>query len=162
MITTRSRETYEGGWRIVLYDADEGGHCTSHLTPSSFDAVIDEAYQQREKEIVRLQESLFKNEISPLAFFMQLSRMTVEDAAARMRLRKSTVRSHLTPSGFDRMGVETLRRYARLFDIAVGEFFQFTHLDGELSVELSRSEGGLVQRVRVFQASKGAGAVDGG
>ena len=70
MITTRLRETYDGSWRIVLYDAADGGNCTGALTRSSFDADIDDYYVQREKEIVRLKEAVFKNEISLLAVFL--------------------------------------------------------------------------------------------
>ncbi len=149
MITTRSRETYDGSWRIVLYDADDGGRCAGTLGRSSFDAEIDDYYVQRAKELSRLQERVWAGEASPLALFMELSRMTVDDAAARMRLRKSQVRDHMTPAGFDKIPVATLRGYASLFDIAVADFFDFIHLDGAFAAEVTRSEGGLVQRVRI-------------
>lgn len=159
MITTRSREAYDGSWRIVLYAPGEGGKVGGELTRSSFDAEIDDYYVQREKELARLQSDLLEDRISPLAVYMQLSRMTVDDAAARMRLRKSKVKDHLTPKGFDAMPIEVLRRYARLFDISVADFFQFTHLDGDLAADVQRSPSGLAQKVRVRPA---AGALSAG
>ena len=63
----------------------------------------------------------------------------------------------MTPRGFGRLRVETLQAYARLFDVSVADFFQFTHLDGDLDVEVDHSDGGLVQRLRIFARESGAG-----
>ena len=155
MITTRTQEKYDGSWRIVLYDADAEGRCTSALTLSNFDDDIASYYVQRELELTRLTERLFGGEISPIGFFVELSRMTVEDVAARLRLRKGAVRAHLTPKGFDKIQVRTLRLYARLFDIPVADFFQFTHLDGDLGVEVTRAADGVLARLRVFPRAPG-------
>lgn len=149
MITTGKREKYDGSWRIVLYETDTAGKSMPQLTKSSFDEDIDSFYQQREQDFAKLHGRLFANEISPLCFFMELTHMTVEDAAARMKLRKSAVRSHLEPAGFDRLNVATLKRYAQLFDIAVGDFFQFTRLTGECLVKVHHASGRLVTEIEI-------------
>jgi hypothetical protein len=59
----------------------------------------------------------------------------------------------MTPEGFAKVRVETLKGYARLFDISVADFFQFTHLEETLSAEIEDSPGRVVQKVVVSIAS---------
>lgn len=152
MIVTGKRTEYDGTFRIVQYDTDDDGHCTPQLAPSRIEDVIDSYYVLRDKEFHRLHELLFAGELSPIGFFVRWQNMTVPDVAARMKLRQSKVRSHLLPQGFQRIDVATLARYARIFDVTVGDFFQFTQVDEELSVDVTHSADRLVQHVRVAQA----------
>jgi hypothetical protein len=149
MIVTGKRTEYDGSWRLIQYDTDEEGRAEAQLAPSHLDDVIDSYYVQREKEFHRLHAELLAAAITPIGFFMRWQHMTVPDVAARMKLRQSTVKAHLTPKGFERIDVRTLRRYARIFDVSVGDFFQFTELDGDLSVDVQHSADRLVQHVKV-------------
>lgn len=153
MIVTGKRTEYDGTFRIVQYDTDDDGHCAPQLAPSNIEDVIDSYYVQRDKEFHRLHELLFAGQLSPIGFFLRWQLMTVPDVAARMKLRQSKVKRHLTPQGFQRIDVETLQRYARIFDVTVGDFFQFTQVDEDLAVDIRHSPGRLVQHINVAQAS---------
>jgi hypothetical protein len=68
------------------------------------------------------------------------------------------VRGHCTPAKFGEVTVEQLQRYARVFDVAVGDFFQLVELCDETPVEVQSAQAGLVQHVRVgaIPAARGA------
>lgn len=149
MIISDKREKYDGSLRIVMWEKDEDGKCVSRLEKVEFDEDINLYYAQKEKELRRLQRNLFAGEISPISFFMQFQNMTVTDTAARVRLSAGKVRKHMTPEGFDGIKVETLKRYAKVFDIVVSDLFQFTHLTGELDVEMDATKDRLVQRLTI-------------
>jgi len=149
MIVRSSGETYEGGRRLVLYEVDEAGKCVPTLQKSMFDQDIETFYEQRAKELARLEREVLEGKISPLALYMGLYRLTADDIAARARVRKSLVRRHVTAEGFRSARVDTLERYAAIFDATVADFFQLTHISDGLEVEVERAEGGSVQRVTV-------------
>jgi hypothetical protein len=145
---------YDGNWRLVMYETGPDGRCSPELRKSDMDAQISEYYEQREKEFMRLHGRLFAGELSPVGFFIELQRLSPQEVAARMRLRPSVVKRHSTPAGFESVPVETLRRYARLFDVAVADFFQFVELAGGLAPSVRQGQGGLVQHVRVAPAAE--------
>jgi hypothetical protein len=149
VIVRATRETYEGGWRLLLYEAGEGGKLAPRLATSDFDEQIDSFFAQRADLFERLSRELLAGEISPVAFFMDYWNMDLKDTAARMRLRPSAVRRHRTAKGFARVRVETLQRYARLFDVAVADFFQFLHLPDGTTAEVRALRDRLFQRVTV-------------
>lgn len=149
MIVREKGDQYDGRHRVVYYTPDEQGRCTPQHVKSEFDDQIASYYELRVAELQRLQERLLSGEISPIGFFIQYCNMTVQDTAARMRSSQSKVRRHMTPDGFERVKVATLQRYARIFDIAVGDFFQFTHLTGGLEAGVERFHQRLIQKVTV-------------
>jgi hypothetical protein len=149
MIVRDKRETYDGGWRLVRFETGPDGTCAPRLASSDFDEQIDTFYAQRVDERTRLTARLLAGEISPVAFFMEYWNMDVKDTAARMRLRPSAVRKHMTARGFERVRVETLKRYARVFDIAVADFFQFLRLPEGIDAEVRNLNDRLVQQVAV-------------
>jgi hypothetical protein len=149
MLVRSSGSKQSGSWQLVMYETDAQGRCSPELRPSDMDAEIAGYYEQRVKELERLQARLFAGELSPIGFFIELQRMTPEDVAPRMRLRASVVRKHARPEGFEDVSIAMLRRYARLFDVSVGDFFQFVELTGELVATVRSAQGGLVQHVRV-------------
>jgi hypothetical protein len=149
MIVSSKLEQYDGSWRLVLYDTDQDGKCNPKYTKTEFDEDIGLYYVQRDMELKRLQRELYAGQLSSVCFFMKYYHMDIKDLAARMKLRKSTVKKHLTPKGFDTIKVEELRRYARIFDISVGDFFQFTHIPEEVSAHVERYDGRLLQHVSI-------------
>jgi hypothetical protein len=116
------------------------------------DAEIAVYHEQRRKELRRLHGRLMAGELSPIGFFLELQRMSPEELAPRMRLRAAVVRGHCTPTKFRELTVELLQRYARVFDVAVGDFFQLVELRDELRVEVRTGQAGLVQHVQVGRA----------
>lgn len=149
MIVRSTRERYGGGFRFVRYEPDDEGRCRPTLGESDFDEMIDSFYVLRDEQLRTLEEKVLAGEMSPVALFMTLTSTTVEDAAARMRVPRATVRAHMTLKGFEKARVETLKGYAQLFDIAVADFFEFTHLDQSASAEVTRSPGRIVQKITV-------------
>ena len=153
MIVQGKRAKYDGGWRLVGYETGPDGKCAPELRKSDMDAEIGVYYQQREMEFTRLHGRLFAGELSPVGFFLELQRLSPEEVAKRMRLRASVVKRHSSPAGFEQVPIETLRRYARLFDVAVADFFEFVELAEDLTSSVRQGQGGLVQHVCVAPAA---------
>jgi hypothetical protein len=157
MIVQAKGARYDGSWRIRSYDTGPDGLCRPELRKSDMDSEIDVYYQQREKEFARLHARLFAGELSPVGFYLELQRLSPEEVAARMRLRTSVVRRHASPSGFEAVTIDLLRRYARVFDVTVADFFHFVEPSSELATDVRQGQAGLVQHVRVAVAAGEAG-----
>ena len=147
MIISEDRERYDGTFRLVLYSADDRGHCRAEMCRSEMDDQIDSFYAQRQLEFERLKQQLLGGEISPIGFCLTYQNMTVADLAARMRLSRRQVKRHLRPKGFATVTVEQLQRYARVFDVGVADFFQFLVEGKGTSVSVEQSADRLVQQV---------------
>jgi len=158
MIVRSHQQEYDDNWQLILYDTDEHGRCSPELRKSDMAAEIRVYYEQRRKELRRLHGRLMAGELSPIGFFLELERMSAEELAPRMRLRASVVRAHCTPAKFSQVTVAELQRYARVFDVSVGDFFQLVELCDETPVEVRSAQAGLVQHVRVGTAPTEDGA----
>jgi hypothetical protein len=158
MIVRSHQRELDGNWQLVQYDTDEQGRCKPELRKSDMDAEIAVFHEQRRKELRRLHGRLMAGELSPVGFFVELQRMSPEDLAPRMRLRASVVRGHCTPAKFGQVTVEQLQRYARIFDVAVGDFFQLVELCEEVPVEVRSAQAGLVQHVQIGATAAPDGA----
>jgi len=154
MIVHEKGDRYDGSHRVVYYAPDEDGQCVPSQEKSDFDEQISSYYELREVELLRLQARLLDNEISPVGFFIEYCNMTVQDTASRMRMSQGKVRKHMTPKGFEGLKVRTLQRYARVFDAAVGDFFQFTHVAEGLEANEERFLDRLVQKVNISSLAK--------
>jgi hypothetical protein len=158
MIITGKRETYDGKWRIVNYATESGGKLTPLLEKTFADAEIPQYFAQQAVDFERLRKQLLAGEISAIGFYVGLIGMNVEDLAARMRLRRSTVRAHMTPAGFARARVRDLEGYARNFDVSVADFFQIAILEGGVAVaDSQRLQGRLLQQIVLAPAGGRAG-----
>jgi hypothetical protein len=154
MIITGKRETYDGSWRIVNYATETGGRLTPVLEKSFADAEIPQYLEQQARNFERLRQRLLAGEISAVGFYVELTGMNVEDLAARMRLRRSAVRAHLTPAGFAKIRVKELEGYARHFDVSVADFFQIAVLEAGVSVAHSRNPVGRLLQTVVFAPAR--------
>ena len=159
MIITGKHETYDGSWRIVNYATEAGGKLTPVLEKSFADAEIPRYLEQQALNFERLRRQLLAGELSAIGFYVGLTGMNVEDLAARMRLRRSTVRAHMTPAGFGRINVKELEGYARHFDVDVADFFQIAVLKEGVSAAHSRHPlGRLLQLVEFAPEGREEGA----
>jgi hypothetical protein len=149
MIIASKADKHDNGWRIVLYDrqAPGQGSAAPRLTQAEFHDEIDIYYEQRQLERDRLFGELVGGKTSPVGFYLQLQGMDVVDVAKRTRLRSGLVRRHMTPAGFSSVTVEQLTRYARVFDVSVGDFFWFARQRDGVAVEVKNQAGGLLQFV---------------
>ena len=148
MIISTKAQTHDEPFRMVMYHEDGDGRCTPRYVESEHVENIHAYYLQRSLEMKRLHEEVIAGTISPVAFFIQYQHMDVRDVAARVRLRPGTVRKHMTPRGFGRARVEELQRYARVFDVSVGDLFDFTFVDEAIRVESARFHDRLIHQAR--------------
>jgi len=140
----------------VMYDADADGKCVPTYKTAEFNEEIAIYYEQRAMELKRLHARLLAGEISPIGFFVEHQRMDIKDVAARARLGQSAVRKHMTPEGFGKVRVEVLARYARIFDVALADFFSFVFVADDLEVATERHQGRLIQQLKIFAGAPGA------
>ena len=152
MILYEKRQTHDRPSRLVMYETGADGKCAPEYVTASFDGEIDSYYEQRWVELQRLRKQLTEGAISPVRLFMEYHHMTLKDVASRMRMPAFRVRRHLTPKGFGKVKVAVLQRYARLFDVAVADFFQFTCLPDGVEVGVERRSDRLLQDVTVGAA----------
>jgi hypothetical protein len=113
--------------QLLLYverpDGTYGGLQTGAYAAKNY---LDIFLENRANIIASGIEKLKKGEMSAIAFYMELNRMTVADLAARTGFSRAKVRKQLGPAGFATMTINDLRRYAEVFDITIADFFQVT------------------------------------
>ncbi|MBN1577335.1 MAG: hypothetical protein JW913_12325 [Chitinispirillaceae bacterium] len=68
-------------------------------------------------------EKLKNGQTSPVAHYLQFYSMTTADLAARAAVPLAKVKKHLTPAGFAGASLDTLRRYAEVFDLPLANLF---------------------------------------
>jgi hypothetical protein len=69
-------------------------------------------------------EDLTSGKVSPVGFHMQRLHMTAPDVAARIGLRTSQVKKHMTVEHFGKVTIDMARRYAELFGVPLADLFQ--------------------------------------
>lgn len=150
MIIQEKAEGYDGSFRLIMYEPDENGKLTEHARRSELEDQIETYYEQRQLEMERLKQQIQNGEISPIALCMTFQQMTVADLSARAKVAKRHVKKHLTPAGFRELTVELLQRYAKVFDVAVADFFQFLIVKEGVEVKAVHSNERLVQTIEAY------------
>jgi len=149
MIISNKIEQYDDVWRLVTYDTDDSGKCQARYVATEMQEEINSFYVQQAERLQNLQEKLIAGKISPIGFYLEFCRMDVKDVAARLRVGKGTVKKHLTPKGFDSVKVDTLKKYAQIFDIAVGDFFSLISVPNAKAVKQEHYLERLLQHVTI-------------
>jgi hypothetical protein len=149
MIIRDERERFAGGFRVIQYERDGEGRCVPTLRPPDAEGEIDQFYALRAEELGRLFEELCRGALSPIGFFLAYHKMSPKDVGPMVGLGARTVAKHAAPEGFARATVEELRRYARVFDVSVADFFSFVFVHGELECSSRRLVDRLLERVDV-------------
>lgn len=144
MILSSKAETHEEPWRLVMFNPTDSGECVPDYVESEFNEEIRIYYQQRAEELERLYREVLAGTLSPVAFFVTYQTMNVKDVAARVKLRPRMVERHMTLEGFRSARVEELQRYARVFDVSVSDFFDFTFIEDTIAVETKRHHDRLI------------------
>ena len=73
--------------------------------------------------------------------------MNIKDLASRLQSSTSKVKKHLTMNGFLKLDIITLQKYSAIFDISVGDFFQFIHIDDKIEVDVKNNKDRLIQDI---------------
>ena len=145
IISTKTR-THDEPFRMMMYHEDEAGRCTPSYVESEHVENIEAYYLQQSMQMQRLHKEVIEGRISPVAFFVEYQRMDIRDVAARVKLRPGQVRKHMTMEGFSKARVADLQRYARVFDIAVSDLFDFTFVDENITVDSTRFHNRLIHQ----------------
>ena len=87
--------------------------------------------------------------------FFEYHNMNLKDIASRLKCSVSTIKKHFTMQGFMRINVKTLQKYAIIFDVSVGDFFQFLHVNDKISVSLNKTKNRIIQDITISTKNDG-------
>ena len=146
MIISNKAEKFDEPWRLVMYNRNETGACTPSYVETEYSEEIEIYYKQRAEELKRLHSEVLDGNLSPIGFFVKYQHINIKDVAKRVRLRAGVVERHMTFEGFRSARVEELQRYAKVFDVSVSDFFDFTFLDEGIAVKRSRHHSRLINQ----------------
>jgi hypothetical protein len=156
MIIRDERERFAGGFRVIQYERDGDGRCVPTLRPPDAEAEIDQFYALRAEEFGRFYEQLCAGALSPVGFFLAYHKMSPKEVGPMVGLGARAVEKHAAPEGFARVTVDELKRYARVFDVAVPDFFSFVFVHGDLACASRRIGDRLLERIDVGTLPDGA------
>lgn len=115
--------------QVILYVEKEDGQYGPMQTGSYLSGNYLDDYEIKR---VHLEESLrtrvMKGEISMVKYYMVLEDLTLSELAARVGLSKIKVNRHLDPVHFGKAKVETLKKYADVFNVSVSNMLQVVML----------------------------------
>ncbi len=138
---------------MMLYDTDKEGQCMPSYVPTEYNEEINIYYAQRAEELKRLHAEVLEGKISPIGLFFHLQHMSLGDLAKRVGLRPGQVEKQMTPLGFKSATVEQLQKYAKVFDVAVADFFEFFFISDEIVTESAKFHNRLILQT-VFSVKK--------
>ena len=102
---------------------DEGKYTTVQSTGWKVkEEANDVAWESFEKQINDAKEKVIKGEMSPVFYWMEKRMMDVGIVAQYMGIWKWTVKRHMKPSVFKKLGEDRLKKYAEIFETSVEEF----------------------------------------
>ncbi len=150
MISKNKIEKYDKSYRIVLFQTNDKGECKPIMTvPEMARDMVDTFYEERAELWDKYKEELLSGIISPICLFFKYHNMKIKDVASRLKTSVSKVKKHLTMDGFLKLDINTLEKYAAVFDISVGDFFQFIHIDDKINVEVKKNKGRIIQDILI-------------
>jgi hypothetical protein len=111
--------------QVILY-AEKGDGTYGPLQTGSFMAGnhISEHFKIAGNLSRTLLEQLRKGEISPIYYFMTIEGLTPGELAGRVGISQFCVKRHVTPEGFRKMRISSLKKYADVLNIPVANMFQ--------------------------------------
>ena len=149
-------EKYDPAMRIVMFDTNGSGQCIpSAVSPEFTRELADEWYKAKDMIWKKTLPEVFAGRCSPVHLYIEYHHMNLPDAAKRMGLSVSVVRKHMTMEGFLGLDLKTLRRYAVVFNIPVGAFFQFMEYRGDIRFDVASHGEGLFQEIKISAAGAG-------
>jgi len=113
--------------QLILYVEKEDGtygplQTGSYLTKN----YIDDYYEKRNRLEASLKEQLRRREISPVAYYMTLTDLSVAETAARVGISQRKVKKHMQPGTFVKIPPAVLDRYAEVFNVSAAAMKELT------------------------------------
>ncbi|WP_339713602.1 helix-turn-helix domain-containing protein [uncultured Kriegella sp.] len=107
----------------MYYAVDENGEYTTELSTGWAPKTIalDNAIQDIEERAAMAKTRVLNNELSPIAYYMELHKMDLGILASYVGFWKWRVKRHFKPTVFKKLTLKTLQKYADAFDITIEE-----------------------------------------
>ena len=107
----------------MYYAVDENGEYTTELSTGWAPKTIalDNAIQDIEERVEEARAKVLNNELSPIAYYMELHKMDLGILASYVGFWKWRVKRHFKPAVFKKLTPRTLQKYADAFDISIEE-----------------------------------------
>lgn len=117
--------------QVILYVEKENGQFEAIQTGSYITKNFLDDYEMKR---TRLEDNLRKEVAgglkSPIHYYMVLEDLSLTELAARVSLRKGKVKKHLEPGNYRKTDMNTLQKYADVFNVAVSELISMMPLKG--------------------------------
>ena len=107
----------------MYYAVDENGEYTTELSTGWAPKTIalDNAIQDIEERVEEARAKVLNNELSPIAYYMELHKMDLGILASYVGFWKWRVKRHFKPAVFKKLTPRTLQKYADAFDLSIEE-----------------------------------------
>jgi hypothetical protein len=109
---------------VVYVEKEDGSYGPVETGSVMVQEYFDDFLAKQRHLEARLRADLTEGRISIVAYYATLLSMGEGDLAARVGVSRRRVRTHMTPGGFAKLRLETIRRYAAIFDVPVANLFQ--------------------------------------
>ena len=111
--------------QIMLYvEKEDGSYGAVQTGAYMVKNHIDDFNMKRRNLEQSLWDSVAGGRISMVEYYRVLREMSPADLAARVGIRTSQVRKHMTVQGFEKLRLGVARRYAEVFGIEIADLFQ--------------------------------------
>ncbi|MFV8326566.1 hypothetical protein [Flavobacterium sp. ZS1P14] len=114
----------------LVYATDEKGNYTTALStgwePKTI--ALTNSIDEISERVAIAKAQVEKNEVSPIVYFMEYSRMDVAILSSYVGIWQWRVKRHFKPKVFAKLSDKILQKYAETFDISINELRNFkTH-----------------------------------
>jgi hypothetical protein len=109
---------------VVYVEKEDGSYGPVETGSVMVKEYFDDFLTKRHHLEAGLRADLTAGRISIVAYYAALLSMGEGDLAARIGVSRRRLRAHMTPRGFAGLRLETVRRYAEIFDVPVANLFQ--------------------------------------
>ncbi|TDE31710.1 MULTISPECIES: hypothetical protein [Flavobacterium] len=113
--------------RELVYATDEKGNYTTALStgwePKTI--ALSNSIEEISERIAIAKEQVKNNEVSPICYFMEFSRMDIAVLSSYVGMWQWRVKRHFKPKIFAGLSDKILQKYADAFNISVAELRNF-------------------------------------
>ena len=112
---------------------DEQGNYTT-VQSAGWEAknlAINASIRHIEERVAETKRRVLAGELSPIAYYMELSRMDLPLLASYVGIHRFFVKRHFNPKRFRKLSASTLAKYAKVFEIEPEQLTSFNPQDAE-------------------------------
>lgn len=107
----------------VCYVTDEQGNYTTELSKGweVKTNALDVTWEDIEHNVAAAKEKVLRNEASPLLFFLEKNVMNIGILSSYTGFFKWQIKRHLKPEVFNKLSINKLNKYAKVFNVTADE-----------------------------------------